>query len=82
MKPFYIGMAGFGTVGGGLCQLLKDNADIISRRTGRQIILKKILVRDAAKKRSVAPPAGAEITTSMADLTDDPDIEAIVELIG
>lgn len=82
MKPFFIGLAGFGTVGGGLCQLLHDNADIIERRTGRQIIVRKILIRDAAKKRSVAPPEGAVITTSIADLIDDPEIEAVVELIG
>lgn len=82
MKPFYIGMAGFGTVGGGLCQLLKDNADIIARRTGREIVLKKILVREAAKARSIAPPQDAVITTNMDDLTNDPEIEAVVELMG
>ena len=82
MQPFYIGMAGFGTVGGGLCQLLQDNADIIAARTGRQIILRKILVRDAAKQRAVAPPPGAAITTSMDELVNDPEIEAVVELMG
>lgn len=82
MQPFYIGMAGFGTVGGGLCQLLQENADIITRRTGRRIVLKKILVRDAAKQRSVAPPPGAELTTNMADLVNDSEIGAIVELMG
>lgn len=81
-KPFYIGLAGFGTVGGGLCQLLRDNADIIARRTGRRIIVKTILVRDLAKSRSVAPPEGATITTDMARLTHDPQIDAVVELMG
>lgn len=81
-QPFYIGLAGFGTVGGGLCQLLRDNADIITRRTGRQFVVKTILVRDAAKKRDVAPPPGATITTDMASLTHDPQIEAVVELMG
>lgn len=81
-KPFYIGLAGFGTVGGGLCQLLQDNADVITRRTGREIIVKTILVRDAGKKRTVACPPGATITTDMAQLTDDPQIEAVVELMG
>ena len=80
--PFYIGLAGFGTVGGGLCQLLRDNGDIIARRTGRRIALKTILVRDAAKQRSVSPPPGASITTDMARLVDDPEIEAVVELMG
>lgn len=80
--PFYIGLAGFGTVGGGLCQLLSENADIIRRRTGRDIRVKAILVRDPAKRRDVAAPQGAIITTEPDKLTDDPQIEAIVELMG
>lgn len=82
LQPFYIGLAGFGTVGGGLCQLLQDNADIISRRTGKRMVIKTILVRDLARKRAVAPPAGATLTTDMAKLVDDPKIEAVVELMG
>lgn len=81
-KPFHIGIAGFGTVGGGLCQLLRENRDIISRRIGRDIEVKAILVRDPAKARAVPLPAGARLATNMAELTDDPQIEAIVELIG
>lgn len=81
-KPFYIGLAGFGTVGGGLCQLLKENGDIIARRTGRKIVVKAILVRDKNRARTVAPPEGAVITTQMADLVNDPEIEAVVELMG
>lgn len=80
--PFYIGLAGFGTVGSGLCELLRVNADIIKRRTGREIAVKAILVRDPAKKRNVAAPDGAAITTSPGVLTDDPQIEAVVELMG
>ena len=38
-KPLVVGLAGFGTVGGGLARLLKENADIIRRRTGRDIVV-------------------------------------------
>lgn len=82
MTPFYIGVAGFGTVGGGLCQLLQENADIISRRTGKKILIKTILVRDKGKKRNVTPPPGARVTTDMADLLSDPEIAVVVELMG
>lgn len=81
-EPLYIGLAGFGTVGGGLCRLLEDNADIIKKRAGREIIVKTILVRNAAKKRDIAPPAGASLTTAQDDLINDPRIGAIVELMG
>lgn len=81
-KPFYIGIAGFGTVGGGLCQLLQENREIISRHIGREIIVKAILVRDIEKTRTVAPPPGSVLVTDMSALTDDPQIEAVVELMG
>lgn len=81
-KPFYIGIAGFGTVGGGLCQLLRENSDIIARHIGRPIVVKAILARDTTKARSVPLPEGAVLTTDMTVLTDDPQIEAVVELMG
>ena len=81
-KPLVVGLAGFGTVGGGLARLLKENADIIRRRTGRDIVVKRVLVRNAQKARNVPLPEGAELTTDPALLTDDPDIDVLVELIG
>lgn len=81
-KPLVAGLAGFGTVGGGLARLLKENADIIRRRTGRDIVVKRVLVRNAQKARNVPLPEGAELTTDPAALTDDPDIDVLVELIG
>lgn len=81
-NPYYIGLAGFGVVGGGLCKLLEENSDIILRRSGRKIVVKKILVRDTCKKRDVAIPEGAELTTNHRELTEDPQIQAVVELIG
>ena len=60
-KPLVIGLAGFGTVGGGLARLLEENADLIRRRGGRDMVVKKVLVRHAGKARQVALPAGAEL---------------------
>lgn len=81
-RAFRIGLAGYGVVGSGLCSLLQDNADLIRRRSGREIIVKKILVRDLAKKRDVAPPPQAVITSQLEDFLSDPDLDAVVELIG
>ena len=76
-----IGLAGLGTVGGGLVTLLKKNADIIERRTGRRIRLKRVLVHNIRKKRQELPD-GAQLTDKLTDLTDDPEIDAVVEVIG
>ena len=81
-KPLNIGLAGFGTVGGGLVQLLKENADCIRRRSGRDIVLSRVLVRNPSKARSTALPPGAQLTTDYRELTDDPNIDVLVELMG
>ena len=81
-KPLVVGLAGFGTVGGGLVRLLEENADLIRRRSGRDILIRKVLVRNAKKARSVPLPEGAELTTNPRDLTDDPQIDVLVELMG
>ena len=80
--PLRVGLAGLGTVGGGLAELLQKNAALVRRRTGRGIELKRVLVRDVNKPRSVELPEGCRITANPADLTDDPDIDVLVELMG
>ncbi|WP_165078627.1 MULTISPECIES: homoserine dehydrogenase [unclassified Desulfovibrio] len=81
-RPLGVGLAGFGTVGSGLARLLVDNADIIRRRTGRDMAIRAVLVRDANKAREVPLPAGAALTTDPARLIDDPEIDVLVELMG
>lgn len=82
MRPLCVGLAGFGTVGGGLAHLLVENADIVRRRTGREIVIKTILVRDVHKAREIPLPQGAELTTDPARLVSDPGIDVLVELMG
>ena len=77
-----MGLAGFGTVGGGLARLLEENADIIRQRTGRDIRVKKVLVRNAQKARTVPLPPGADLTTDPDELVNDPEIDVLVELMG
>lgn len=81
-RPLIVGLAGFGVVGGGLCQILQENKELIRKRAGREIIIKKILVRDPAKARNVPVPSGAVLCYNQHDLLDDPEINVIVELMG
>ena len=81
-KPLVVGLAGFGTVGGGLARLLEENAGIIRQRTGRDIQVKKVLVRNAQKARTVPLPPGADLTTNPDELINDPEIDVLVELMG
>ena len=77
-----LGLAGFGTVGSGLAKILDENREVILRRTGRVIRIKSVLVRDPAKPRSWKLPEGAAFCTDMNALTNDPEIDVVVELIG
>jgi len=66
-----IGLFGFGVVGQGLHQVLKDiqTADVE---------IKKIVIKDPEKGRSVDQ---SMVSTNPADIINDPDINLVVELI-
>ncbi len=76
-----IGLLGCGTVGSGVVELLKNNADIISRRTGEQIELKKVLDKDLDKCRALGIDED-KITADFEDILQDDEIDIVVELIG
>lgn len=81
MKPVIIGFLGFGTVGQGAATVLARNAAEISRRAGRDIIVKSAVVRDINRPRS----AGLEdvvLTTDPEEIISDPDIDVVVEVMG
>ena len=82
LSPLILGIAGFGTVGSGLVRILTENKEEILSRTGREIHIKSILVRDASRPRACPLPEGARLTTRMEDLTEDADIDVVVELMG
>lgn len=81
-EPIKIGLAGYGTVGTGLVQILLNNRDWILRRLGREVRIKTILVRDLGKVRSSIPSPETLFTDRIEDLIEDPELDIIVELIG
>jgi len=70
-----IGLAGAGRIGAGLIRLLHTSP------AARSLRLKTVLVRDRAKPRPELP-ADTPLTACPADLTDDPQIDVVVELLG
>ena len=79
-QPFVIGLAGLGTVGGGLVEMLVKNREDILRRTGREIVLKSVAVRDTSKPRAL--PAGVALLDNPLSLAEDPAVQVVVELMG
>ncbi|MCG8599445.1 MAG: homoserine dehydrogenase [Verrucomicrobiales bacterium] len=76
-----IGLAGFGNVGAGVFKNIEKNRHLLQERTGRDLVVSKIAVRDASKARTVDLPADL-VTTNLDDLVTDESIDLVVELIG
>ncbi|BDR87636.1 hypothetical protein N071400001_22440 [Clostridium tetani] len=81
MKVIKIGLLGLGNVGKGVWNILKINKDIIKRRSGYNIEIKKVLVKDINKKRDLKIPEDL-ITTDVDEILEDPSIDIVVEVIG
>jgi homoserine dehydrogenase len=76
-----VGIAGLGTVGGGVLRLLRDNAELITARAGRPIAVTAVAARDRARDRGV-PLAGMRWHNDPIALAADPQVDVVVELIG
>ena len=81
MKPINVGLIGIGTVGGGTWNVLKRNAEEITRRAGRPICIVAVADKNVALAEQVTGGA-ARITDDAFALVNDPEIDIIVELIG
>ena len=81
MKPIQIGLLGIGTVGGGTYTVLKRNREEIARRAGREIIVTMIADKDLEKARALAD-SNVIVTGDAHEITTNPDIDIVVELIG
>jgi homoserine dehydrogenase len=81
VKPIQVGLLGLGTVGSGTVEVLRRNREEISRRAGRDIVIKVASARDITKERAVSLE-GIELVAAAADIVARPDIDIVVELIG
>jgi len=78
MKKISLGLIGFGTIGAGVVKLLQESGDLIEKRLGARLVLKKIADLDITTPR-VVPVATDILTTKAADIFEDPDIQIVVE---
>ncbi len=81
MEPIKVGLLGLGTVGGGTVNVLKRNADEITRRTGRGIRVVQAAVRSLDRER-ICDTSDIALTTDPFEVVNNPEIDVVVELIG
>ncbi len=81
MKQVGVGILGFGTVGAGVADGLLKHRDVMAKRLGVDIVLKRIADLDITTDRGVKVPAGI-LTTDAKSVLADPGIDIVVETIG
>jgi homoserine dehydrogenase len=81
MKKVRIALLGLGNVGKGVWNILKSNKEAIMKRSGYDIEIAKILVRNIDKNRTVDVPEEL-LTTNAEEIFNDDSIKIVVEVIG
>lgn len=74
-----VGILGGGTVGGTLARKLLGDADIISAKSGIELDLVKVAVRDLGRDR---PFPSSYATDDLESVVDDDRVQLVVELMG
>jgi homoserine dehydrogenase len=81
MKKVRIALMGLGNVGAGVWTILNSNKKEIMKRSGYEVEVAKILVRDRNKHRDVEVPDEI-VTTDFNDILEDDSIKIVVEVMG
>ena len=81
MRKIGVGLVGWGTVGCGVVQVLRENADVDREQAWGPLDLRRVADLDLERERPVAVPP--ELLTNRAeDILKDPEIQIVIELIG
>lgn len=80
-QPLRIGVAGLGTVGAGVLQVLDRHAALIAHRCGRPIQVTAVSARHPSRDRGVSLD-GLKWHDDPVGLASDPNVDVVAELIG
>ena len=79
--PLKLAIAGLGTVGTGVLQLLDRQAELLSERAGRRLVVVAVSARDRRRDRG-ADLSAVRWYEDAAAMAADPEVDVVVELIG
>lgn len=81
MNEISIGLLGLGTVGSGVIKIIENHQDKLMHQVGCPVKVRKILVKDIHKDRSIHVDASV-LTTNVDDILEDPKIDVVIEVMG
>ncbi len=76
-----IGLIGFGTIGAGVVEIFNKNQEILSKKCGKPVNLKKVADLDIESDRGVKIDQSI-LTTDVNDVLENNDIDIVIELVG
>ena len=79
-KTIYAAILGAGTVGTGVYKLCQEMKSEFVQKTGADLVVKKVLVRNALKKREGIEDA--VLTDNWKEIIEDPEIDIVIEVMG
>ena len=82
MNQVNVALLGFGTVGQGTYELLTKNQELIANRSGVDIKVKRIFVRNVEKYKEYPLGEETSFTTRFEDILQDESIQIVVEVMG
>lgn len=80
-RPLAVAVAGLGTVGAGVLSVLRENAEIITARAGRPIVVTAVAARDRSRERGVSLE-GLRWYEDPVAMAADARADVVVEVIG
>ena len=82
-QPIYVGLLGYGNVGSGTLYTLEQNHASIALKVGRPVVVKLVADLDWSRPRPVEVHlSDQQKTTDAFAVTDDPEIQIVIESIG
>jgi len=81
MPQINLGILGLGTVGSGVVKLIQEHADLLSRKIGASLRIKRIADLDLETPRGIKLDRSL-LTTDGNEVVEDKEIQIVVELIG
>lgn len=80
-SPLRLGLAGLGTVGIGVINIVENNAKLLAARAGKPVVITAVSARDRGRDRGVDLSAYGWHDNAV-DLASDESVDLVIELMG